>query len=112
MQIHVKAALLSAFVLPGLGQIYKGDKLKGAIIIVLVNIFLLLAVFLVLRELGPLIVSAKLTGTYDATKIMERLQEKSPAARYLLTTFGGLWLYSWVDAALGKKRDDEPPAGH
>ena len=103
MKIHVKAALLSAFVLPGLGQLYKGEKVKGVIIIVLVNIFLLLALLMVLRELAPLILSAKMSGEFDASKVLEHLQTGGPTARLLLAGFWGLWLYGFIDAALGKK---------
>jgi TM2 domain-containing membrane protein YozV len=106
MKIYLKAALLSAFVLPGLGQLYKGEKVKGVIIIVLVNIFLLLALILVLREMAPLILSAKMSGEYDASKILEHLQTAGPTARLLLAAFSGLWLYGTVDAALGKKEKE------
>ena len=40
MNIDIKAALLSALVFPGLGQLYKGDRVKGMIILVCVNISL------------------------------------------------------------------------
>jgi TM2 domain-containing membrane protein YozV len=103
MKIHFRAALLSAFVLPGLGQLYKGDRIKGVIIIILVNIFLLLAVYLVLRQVGPLVVAARMPGFTEASKIAERLQAGTPAVRYLLAGFGGLWLYSLVDAAVGNR---------
>jgi TM2 domain-containing membrane protein YozV len=103
MKIHLKAALLSAFILPGLGQLYKGEKVKGVIIIVLVNIFLLLALILVLREMAPLILSAQVSGEYDAGKVLEHLQTAGPTARLLLAAFSGLWLYGLIDAALGKK---------
>jgi len=103
MKIHVKAALLSAFVLPGLGQLYKGDRVKGVIIIVLVNIFLLLALVLVLREMAPLILAAKMSGEIDAGKVLKHLQAAGPTARLLLAAFCGLWLYGLIDAALRKK---------
>jgi len=103
MKIHVKAALLSAFVLPGLGQLYKGDRVKGVIIIVLVNVFLLLALFLVLREMAPLIIAARISGEFDASRVLEHLQTAGPTARLLLAAFCGLWLYGLIDAALGKK---------
>ena len=106
MQIHLKAALLSAFVLPGLGQLYKGEKVKGVIIIVLVNLFLLLALILVLREMAPLIIAARISGKFDASKVLEHLQTASPTARLLLAGFWGLWLYALIDAALGKREKE------
>ena len=49
MNKKLTALLLSALVLPGLGQLYLGRKMVGGIIIVLVNLILLLALFVVLR---------------------------------------------------------------
>ena len=103
MKIHVKEALLSAFVFPGLGQLYKGNRLKGLIIIGSVNILLAILFYLVLRQLAPLIISAQESGSFDTTKIIERLHTGSPVIRYLLSAFCGLWLYSWIDAAVAKR---------
>ena len=106
MKIEIKAALLSALVFPGLGQLYKGDRVKGMIIFVCVNIFILVLVCLVLQRLMPLILSAQEIGVTDTTKILERLHSGGSAIRLLLAAFGGLWFYSWIDAALGKKRQE------
>lgn len=103
MKIHVKEALLSAFLFPGLGQLFKGNRLKGLIIIGSVNILLAILFYLILRQLAPLILSAQESGVYDTTKIIERLRTGTPAIRILLSVFCGLWLYSWIDAAVGKK---------
>jgi len=103
MKIHVKEALLSAFVFPGLGQLYKGNRLKGLIIIGSVNILLAILFYLVLRQLAPLIFSAQKSGSFDTTNIIERLHTGSPVIRYLLSAFCGLWLYSWIDAAVAKR---------
>jgi hypothetical protein len=103
MKIHVKEALLSAFVFPGLGQLFKGNRLKGLIIIGSVNILLAILFYLVLRQLAPLIFSAQKSGSFDTTNIIERLHTGSPVISYLLSAFCGLWLYSWIDAAVGKR---------
>lgn len=106
MKIHIKAALLSALVFPGLGQLYKGDRVKGVIIIVCVNILLLILFCLLLQQLLPLILSAQKSGVTDMTKILERLHPSGPAVRLVLAAFGGLWFYGWIDAAIGKKRQE------
>ena len=49
------ALLLSALVLPGLGQLYLGRKGAGIAIIMVLNLLLLLALFVVLKGLGPVI---------------------------------------------------------
>ncbi|MSM39785.1 MAG: hypothetical protein GJT30_09235 [Geobacter sp.] len=98
MRINLKAALLSAFILPGLGQLYKGDKLKGAILIALVNIFLLATLFLLLQAAGPILAS-QIGGPPDASAVLAELKSRSPAARWLLSAFFGLWIFGVVDAA-------------
>lgn len=104
MKINIKAALLSAFVLPGLGQLHKGEKVKGCVIIALVNVFLLAALFLIMQGLGPIILSAKLTGSLDTAKALEHIQKTSPGAKWLLTAFFWIWLYSLIDAAADKEK--------
>jgi hypothetical protein len=100
MKLHFKAAVLSAFVLPGLGQIYKGDRVKGGIVIGLVNLFLLAALFLVMKGMGVLIVTARLSGMEAAARVVDGLKEKGPAVRLILAAFFVLWVYSAVDALL------------
>lgn len=100
MSFHIKAFLLSAFVLPGLGQLYKGDRLKGIVLIILVNIFLLTSLFLVLQGIGPLIASSYLSTPPETARLVEQLQGQSPAARWLLGAFVAVWIYAAVDAAL------------
>ena len=106
MKIHFKAAILSTFVLPGLGQIYKGARVKGGIVIGLVNVFLLAALFLVMKGMGDLIVSARLSGMEAAERVIDGFKEKGPAVRLVLAGFFVLWVYSAVDALL----KDEPSA--
>lgn len=108
MRIHMKAALLSAFILPGLGQLQKGDRIKGGVIILLVNLFLLAALFILMGQLGPVILSAKFSGTMDAAKVLEQIHGKASGAKWLLAGFLGLWLYAFIDAAVGPKGDKGP----
>lgn len=106
MKTQIKAALLSALVFPGLGQLYKGDRIKGVIIFVWVNIILLVLFCLVLQRLMPLFFSAQASGVVDLTKVFERLHPVGSTTRLLMAAFGGLWFYSWIDAARGKKRQE------
>jgi len=98
MRINLKALILSALVIPGLGQLQKGEKLKGTILICLVNIFLLAALFVIFQTVGDL-VAGKVTGSTDPTAVLEKLRTHSPLARWLLAAFSGLWIYAVVDAA-------------
>jgi hypothetical protein len=108
MKFHIKAALLSAFVLPGLGQFVKGDRLKGTILIILVNIFILAALFFVLRGMGELVATARFSGMAAAEQVMEALESgKGPAVRLILAAFFALWVYGVVDALLAKGAEEK-----
>lgn len=99
----MKAVLLSALVLPGLGQLYKGERGKGIILILLVNLFVLASLFLILKAVGPTLVMSHLSGTLSSTELLEQLQKLAPAGRWILASFVGLWLFGVVDAARSRK---------
>ena len=103
-QISLKPFFLSAFILPGLGQLYKGDRVKGGILLLLVNVFLLSAVFIILRSLGPVLLAARTAGITETAKVLQSLGERSPAAQWLLYGFGAVWLYSAVDALFAEDK--------
>ena len=109
MRPNIKAALMSAFVLPGLGQIYKGDRRKGVILVIMVNFFLLAALWLVLQGVGELVLATGSRSGIDAGRVMEQLQQHSPLARLLLAGFFCLWIYAVVDAAMAKANGDCEP---
>lgn len=108
MKLNMKAALLSAFVLPGLGQIASGRRVKGGVLLFLANCFLLAALFLLLQKIGPILVEAQLTGSVDAAAIAGKLAAGAPFAKVLLACFGGLWCFAVIDALMdrGAGRND------
>lgn len=99
MPINIKAMLLSAFLLPGIGQLYKGEKVKGAVFLMLVNIFLLAALFIVLRKMGSFLVTARLAGPQEALRLLETITRTSPEIGWLLAGFSLLWGVAVIDAA-------------
>ncbi|WP_306536553.1 hypothetical protein [Geobacter sp.] len=105
MKLNVKAALLSAFVLPGLGQVVKGERVKGGILIALSNIFLLGAFFLILKGMGPVLLEAQLAGSVDANAVARKLAAGAPAARVLLACFAALWCFAVVDALVERRKE-------
>ena len=104
MTLHIKAMLLSAFLLPGIGQLYKGEKLKGAVFLVLVNMFLLAALFLVMKKMGSFLLTARVAGPDEALKLLDTITRSSPEIGWLLAGFTLLWGVAVVDAAHVKKR--------
>ncbi|WP_243375028.1 hypothetical protein [Geotalea sp. SG265] len=102
MRTNMKAVLLSGLVLPGLGQLYKGCRVKGIVMIALVNVFLLGAVFFALQGVGKIVLAAKVPGSPDMGQVLDMMRNETPAARWLLAAFFGLWLYGVADALLGR----------
>jgi len=103
MKINIKAMLLSALLLPGVGQLYKGEKIKGAVFLVLVNIFLLAALFLVMKKMGSFLLTARVSGPEEALKLLDTITRSSPEIGWLLAAFTLLWGVAVVDAAKEKK---------
>jgi TM2 domain-containing membrane protein YozV len=99
MKRKMTALLLSALVLPGLGQLYLGRKVVGGIIIVLINLILLLAVFVLLRGLSPVIAAQIAGGAISITpsEIMAALDGSSGFGKAVLAAFFLLWTFSVVD---------------
>jgi TM2 domain-containing membrane protein YozV len=102
------AVLLSALVLPGLGQLYLGRKARGIAIILLVNLLLLLTVFVLMKGLAPVIASKMISGTFNSQDVLGALQGVSGFARGLLAGFALLWVYSIADLVACRNSDELP----
>lgn len=99
MNKKLTALLLSALVLPGLGQLYLGRKMVGGILIVLVNLVLLLALFVLLKGLSPVIASQIAGGTISITpsEVMKGVDGASGFGKAVLAAFFMVWAFSIVD---------------
>lgn len=100
MKNRIKCVALSAFVLPGLGQLCHGRRLKGGVMILLDNVFILAALFVALRSAGKLM--AGRVGALNTEKVLAGIQADAPYARWMLGGFMLLWVYGVVDAAFDK----------
>lgn len=99
MNKKLTALLLSALVLPGLGQLYLGRKMIGGIILVLVNLVLILALFVLLRGLSPVIASQIAGGAISITPsdVMTALDGATGFGKAVLAAFFVVWVFSLVD---------------
>lgn len=99
MNKKLTALLLSALVLPGLGQLYLGRKMVGGIIVVLVNLLLILALFVLLRALSPVIASRIAGGAISITpsEVMQALDGATGFGKGVLAAFFAVWAFSVVD---------------
>jgi TM2 domain-containing membrane protein YozV len=107
MKENVKAALLSALVLPGVGQIYRGRAVKGGILIVLVSIVLLIFVVLAALAVQDILQVVRVSGSVDAVALAENLRTRLPAFLWLGGILFCLWIYGVMDAL----RDSGPDSG-
>lgn len=101
------ALLLSALILPGFGQIYLGHRKKGALLLVLVNIFLIAAIFLILPGIGKLLVTAKVGQTAGASLIGAWLHEHGKIGKGLLAGFMAIWGYAIIDILISPPEKPE-----
>jgi len=99
MKKKLTALMLSALVLPGLGQLYLGRKIAGGIILVFVNMLLLLALFVLLRGLSPVIASRIAGGAVSITpsEVMGALEGTAGYGKAVLVAFSLVWVFSVVD---------------
>jgi len=100
MRQKVAAFLLSALVFPGLGQIYKQDRRKGVILILVANllfaIVILAAIILMSTEYFGVFYPRPLTG-----EIMRQLAEDTATHPLFLVPallLVGLWAFAALDA--------------
>jgi len=99
MKRKTTALLLSALVLPGLGQLYLGRKAVGGVILVIVNLILLLAVFVLLRGLSPVIASQIAGGAICITpsEVVTALEGASGFGKAVLASFFLVWAFALAD---------------
>ena len=105
------ALLLNALVLPGLGQLYLGRKTTGIAVIMLVNLLLLLALFVLMKGLAPVIAARAVSGAVSAQEIHAALHGVAGFGKALLAGFALLWAFSIIDV-LKAHVDTEPTAGN
>lgn len=102
MKKNITAALLSGLVLPGAGQLYRGRKLKGGIMLLLVTILLLFLVTVLASTVQECMEATRLHGELDETLLAEVLRRRAPAALWLSGAFFSLWVFGVVDALLDR----------
>lgn len=97
MSRTIKAMLLNALVLPGLGQLYVGRKVMGVAIIMLVNLLLLLALFVLLKGASPLIAATMTSGTISTDAVLTALNGVAGFGKPLLAAFLLVWGFALID---------------
>jgi Na+-driven multidrug efflux pump len=106
MRQGTKAFLLSAFVFPGLGQLYNQDRKKGVFLVLganlLLGILLLAGVMLLSQEYFSVFYPRPLTREMFRLLLLDTLSHP-----FFLVPFGllvALWGFAMVDAVRGAGR--------
>lgn len=109
MSKKLTALLLSALVLPGLGQLYLGRKAIGGILLVLVNLVLLLALFVLLQGLSPVIAAHIAGGAISITpsEVMSALEGETGFGKTVIGAFFLVWSFSIVDILRSKDKKQQ-----
>jgi len=106
MNRRSKALLMTALILPGLGQLYLGRKLTGIVLITLVNLLLLLALGVLLKGVAPVIAAQISSGSITPADILAGLESVADYGRALLIALALLWSFAIVDIL--RKNDVQP----
>ena len=106
MRKRIKCVALSALVLPGLGQLCLGRRLKGGVMILLDNVFILAALYIAMRSVGKMMLAGA-GGAMDPEKVLASVRADAPYANWVMGGFLLLWVYGVVDAALDKGEQGE-----
>jgi len=106
MRQGIKAFLLSAFVFPGLGQLYNQDRKKGVALVLGANLLLgvILLVGMVLFSQEYLAVFYPRPLTWDLVKVLLRDTITHPLFYFPLGLLMALWSFAMVDAVRGAGR--------
>jgi O-antigen/teichoic acid export membrane protein len=106
MRQGLKAFLLSAFVFPGLGQLYNQDRKKGVFLVLganlLLGILLLAGVMLLSQEYFSVFYPRPLTREMLRLLLLDTLSH--PFFLVPLALLVALWGFAMVDAARGAGR--------
>lgn len=106
MRQAIIAFLLSAFVFPGLGQLYNNDRTKGIILVLLTNLFfgVLLLSGLALFSRGYYEYFYPKPLTWDVVRELLRYLLGSPFFFLPMSLLLALWVYAALDAARSARR--------
>lgn len=104
MNRKTRALLLNMLVLPGLGQLYLGRKVVGIVLIMIINLLLLLALFVLLRGASPLIAAKVTSGGISTEEIVTALDSVAGFGKALLAAVVAVWVFAIVDIL--KSRDE------
>ncbi|MGC9326790.1 MAG: hypothetical protein ACP5I1_04075 [Candidatus Hinthialibacter sp.] len=106
----MRAAMLSAFVIPGAGQVYNGQWLKGLGILALSLLcFLALLIPVTLAIVGYYL-SLSAGGVENAGQALQPLVDRWIHLVVLAAACLGIYVYSIIDAYRGRMQKQTPPA--
>jgi hypothetical protein len=97
MSRRIRALLMTALLVPGLGQLYLGRTARGIALIALTNLLLLLALVVLLKGTAPAVAARFASGAVSPADIMAGLAGVAWYGRALLAAFALVWAVAMAD---------------
>ncbi|MBN1850377.1 MAG: hypothetical protein JW932_17535 [Deltaproteobacteria bacterium] len=108
MKQQLLAVILSALVVPGLGQVINRQIKKGIILMIVVFILFIAGTVQLAILLTSSIQKERILNPMDTVTIIQNLRYQDlPALWIVVIIFGLVWLYAVVDAFLGGRNRGE-----
>jgi len=109
MSLAIKAFLLSALVFPGLGQLYKHDRRKGVILLLLANLLLGLVFLSGMIHFSQEYMAAFYPEplTWDIVRPLFLTVFSRPLFWLPFTALVAVWAFAAVDAGLSRPAAEE-----
>lgn len=112
MKQRFLAAILSALVVPGLGQVINRQIKKGVILMIIVFILFIVGTVQLAILLTASIQGGQILNPMDTLIVLQNLQHQDLSTLWIIVTiFGVVWLYAVVDAFLGGKKNTGQESG-
>lgn len=112
MKQRFLAAILSALVVPGLGQVINRQIKKGIVLMIIVFILFIAGTVQLAILLTASIQGGQILSPMDTMTVLQNLQYQDLSILWIIVIiFGIVWLYAVVDSFLGGKKHTGQESG-
>lgn len=110
MKPVIKALFLSAVVLPGLGQLYLGRRVRGATLIAVTTLMAIPALFVVMKIISAIVAFRVGADPNDMSQLQNSLAAYAWPAKLVIGGFLSIWVFSVIDVIMIARQAETDPA--